>query len=280
MCNELFTDTDIEQTCAFLSGLGYEGIELAPYTFAPQGVDRAERAAVLRVRRAAEHAGLQVVGLHWLLLGPEGVHLTAADAAVRRRTSSYLEALVECCAELGGTVLVLGSPKQRNLPPATSRDEGMRRAAEVLEPAVRRAAGCGVRWALEPLPAQDTSFLQSLDECLLLDALLGGGPALGVQLDVKSLCAETADGRDPGSVVLAHSGAAARFVHLHANDRNLCGPGEGDTDFTALFGALRRVGYDGWVSIEAFRAPLGIEHTATAGLTHLRATLAAAERGT
>lgn len=271
MCNELFEGRSLEEACAFCAEVGYEGVELAPYTFAPEGVEGLAAADMVRVRRAVRSAGLEVVGLHWLLLGPAGVHLTAEEPEVRRRTARYLEALVACCAELGGSILVLGSPRQRSLPLGTARAEGLRRAAEALAGAVAAAASAGVRWALEPLPAPDTNFLNTLDDCLELDRLLGGGPALGVQIDAKSLCAEAGEGGDPADVVRAHAASAGRFAHVHANDRNLAGPGEGDTAFGPLLGALRAAGYDGWVSVEAFRAPRGIESTARTALRCLRA---------
>ena len=40
-----------------------------------------------------EDAGLETIGLHWLLAKTEGLHLTSPDPAVRRRTADYLEGL-------------------------------------------------------------------------------------------------------------------------------------------------------------------------------------------
>ena len=272
ICNELFEGWDFARTCDFVARTGYQGIEIAPFTVAADGVEvlRGPERAALR-RRAAD-AGLAVVGLHWLLVGPAGLHLTSGDGAVRARTGRYLSALAECCADLGGQVLVLGSPRQRNLEAGTAPEEGLRRAADCLEPAVRRAETLGVRWCLEPLPAADTNFLNTLDEALRLDRLLGAGSGLGVQLDVKSLCAEAADPTRPAPVIAAHAAAARRFGHVHANDRNLGGPGSGDVDFLPIFAALRAVGYDGWISVEVFDFQPGAERIATASLTYLQAT--------
>ena len=52
---------------------------------------------------------------------PEGLHLTSDDAAVRRRTVDHLQRLVDLCADLGGAVMVLGSPNQRSIPAGTDR---------------------------------------------------------------------------------------------------------------------------------------------------------------
>jgi len=262
MCNELFADWTLEQACRRCAELGYAGLELAPFTLAPQGLDRAAPGLLRQARRTAAACGLELIGLHWLLVGPQGLHLTSPDAAVRRRTAGYLCTLVEGCAEMGGRLLVLGSPKQRSLAPGQAR-------------AVERAAAAGLRWCLEPLPAVDTNFLNTLQECLELDRLLGGGPALGVQLDAKSLCAEAADPRRPEGPVLAHAADAGRFAHLHANDRNLGAPGSGDVDFGPLFAALRQVGYAGWTSVEVFDTRAGAEAIARDSLAYLRSALGA-----
>lgn len=274
VCNELFDGWEPARACAFAAEAGYTGIELAPFTFAPEGVDRAPPERLRQVRAAVAAAGLQVVGLHWLLVGPAGLHLTSVDAAVRARTTDYLRALVDCCAELGGETLVLGSPKQRLLPTGTPTAEGMRLAAAALAPAVEAAARAGVRWSLEPLPAEDTNFLNTLQSCLELDGLLGGGPALGVQLDVKSLCAE-ADGA-PEAAIARHAAHAARFAHFHANDKNLGAPGSGEVDFRPIFAALRACGYPGWVSLEVFDLRAGPEAIARSSIAYMRQAEAAA----
>ena len=165
--------------------------------------------------------------------------------------------------------MVLGSPKQRSLEAGMSLAEGLKLAADVLGPAVERALALGVRWSLEPLPKTDTNFLNTLGSSLELDALLGGGPALGVQLDVKSLCAESVEA--PASIIDQHSAQADRFVHFHANDRNLGAPGSGDVDFRPIFAALHRSRYTGWLSVEVFDTEAGPETIARAAIAYMRA---------
>ena len=91
---------------------------------------------IVEVRTQAEDAGLEVVGLHWLLAKTEGFYLTSPDPTVRRRTADYLRALAEVCADLGGKIMVLGSPKQRNLLPGVSYDDAEAYAVEVLHAAI------------------------------------------------------------------------------------------------------------------------------------------------
>ncbi len=83
-------------------------------------------------RRAVESAGFEIIGLHWLLAKTTGLHLTTMDAAGSQRTSEYLIELVDLCADLGGNVMVLGSPQQRNVPEGQSMESAMANAAEVI----------------------------------------------------------------------------------------------------------------------------------------------------
>lgn len=108
ICNELFAGWSLRQVMDFCKGLGYDAIEIAPFTLADsvELLDAEERAAI---RRMAAQAGIEIAGLHWLLVKPEGLHLTTSDTQVRVRTAQYLTALAHFCADIGGKVLVLGS---------------------------------------------------------------------------------------------------------------------------------------------------------------------------
>jgi sugar phosphate isomerase/epimerase len=111
ICNETFRDWPIDKAFAFAAECGYTGVEVAPFTIATYvteitPADRAE------VRRAAEAAGLEIIGLHWLLARTEGFHVTSPDPVQRRRTADYLGELARCCADLGGKLMVFGSPQQ------------------------------------------------------------------------------------------------------------------------------------------------------------------------
>ena len=90
------------------------------------------------MRRQAEDAGLETVGLHWLLAFTEGYYLTSsrrpipvADRRILRRTGQTLP-------RSGRPILVLGSPKQRNLLPGVSHDQALEYAADVIRGPRRR----------------------------------------------------------------------------------------------------------------------------------------------
>src|ERR1700682_6160437 len=115
ICNETFEGWDHPTVCRLVSGLGYSGLEMAPFTLAPRITDLSlEQRRILRCQ--AEECGLQIIGLHWLLARTEGLQVTSADEGVRRRTANYLGELGRCCRDLGGRLMVFGSPAQRRLP--------------------------------------------------------------------------------------------------------------------------------------------------------------------
>ena len=122
ICNETFAGWDHDRVCATVAECGYTGLEVAPFTLAPRITD-VSTACRAELRRTAERAGLSIVGLHWLLAKTDGFEVTSPDPAVRERTGKYLADLAHAAGELGGTVLVLGSPKQRNVPAGYSRHD-------------------------------------------------------------------------------------------------------------------------------------------------------------
>src|SRR5256714_14818553 len=138
ICNETFEGWDHARICRFVAGLGYTGLELAPFTLAPRVTDvSAERRRELK-RQADEH-GVTLLGLHWLLAKTEGLHLTSPDPAVRQRTADYLVELAKCCRDVRGDLMVLGSPAQRRVPANHTRAQATEFAVDTL----RRRAGAG-----------------------------------------------------------------------------------------------------------------------------------------
>src|SRR5262249_45993343 len=152
----------------FVADLGYAGLELAPFTLAPRVTDVSARRR-REVRRQAEECGLEIVGLHWLLARSEGLHLTSPEAAVRQATAGYLVELARCCAELGGSILVFGSPAQRRIPAAATRAQAGDWAVDTFRRAAAGIADAGVRLCLEPLSAPEADFINTCAEaCALL----------------------------------------------------------------------------------------------------------------
>ena len=143
ICNETFENWPFDKAFALASECGYTGLEIAPFTIKTDArqITAAERA---EVRRQAEQAGLEIMGLHWLLAKTTGLYLTSPDPAVHRETGEYFAELGRLCHDLGGSIMVLGSPQQRNLLPGVTKPEAIKYAAEVLSAAVPTLKDCDV----------------------------------------------------------------------------------------------------------------------------------------
>ena len=267
ICNELFGD-NAEDSLAAIASAGYEGVELAPYTLGKpaEEVSQEERR---RIRSTAADSGLVLTGLHWLLARTEGLHVSSNDPQTRARTLSRLNALSRLCADLGGTYLVFGSPAQRSTPEGMSRAEARANAVDLFRAWGETAAQDGTVVCLEGLPGDETDFMNTTADVIDVVAEVDS-PAVRMVLDVKSLSAE----RKPIPDLIRS--AAQHVAYVQANDANRQGPGFGDTDFVPIFQALGSIGYDGFVSVEAFEAPTGIEDMAVRSLAYLRSTSAQA----
>lgn len=261
ICNEMFVDQPFDEAFAIARKCGYTGIELAPFTIGSDAmsIDATKRK---EVRDQAAAADLEVIGLHWLLAKTEGYYLTSPDAAVRERTSEYFRELTRLCADVGGTIMVLGSPQQRNLLPGISHDEAMKYAADVLSAAEPTLKEYGITLAIEPLGPAEGDFLNTADLGAQLMEMIDS-PQVKLHLDVKAMSTEPTD---IPSIIKKH---AAQTAHFHANDPNLLGPGMGDVAFEPIFAALHEARYDGWVSVEVFDYEPGAEHIAKTSMENM-----------
>lgn len=244
ICNETFQDWDHERVCRFVAGLGYTGLELAPFTLAPLITDVTSQRRK-ELRKQAEEHGVQIIGLHWLLAKTEGLQLTAPDEAVRQRTADYLVELARCCRDLGGELLVFGSPQQRRIPAGATRAQAVAFAVDTFKRAMPGIADCNIKVCLEPLAPNDADFIQTCAEGVEIMERVKH-PAFILHLDVKAMLSE---GTPVPDLIRKN---APWTGHFHANDSNLRGPGFGTTDFVPIFKALKDTGYKGWVSVEVF----------------------------
>lgn len=246
LCNEVLAPWPFARQCEWAAALGYEGLELAPFTLGDDAwkLPAAERAAL---RRAASDAGIAISGLHWLLRQPEGLSITSPDATVRARTLDVLRGLIDLCADLGGAVLVHGSPAQRRLP-AGDEAAARERATEAFATVASHAQAAGVVYCIEPLAPPEADFLHTVAEAAATVQAIDQ-PALRTMLDC---CAAARAEAAPVHEVLARCLPTGLLAHVQVNDPNLRGPGQGALGFADILRALRRHGYAGWIAVEPF----------------------------
>ena len=266
ICQEMFENWDWERQCRVIAELGYTGIEVAPFTLGPRITDvSAEQRELLR--QQAEEQGLEIIGLHWLLAKTEGLHLTTAEQAVRKATADYVVALGEACADLGGDLMVFGSPAQRSLEAGMSLDQAYENAAEVFKSCLPRLAERNVRICMEPLTTKETDFVNTCADAVRLIEMVDE-PNFCLHQDVKAML-----GAESKSIPELIAEYAPIVGHFHVNDINLLGPGMGETKFEPIFAALLEVDYAGWVSVEVFDYSPGSENIARESIEYMQAVL-------
>ena len=268
ICNETFGDWPLDRALDLAKKTGYSGWEVAPFMLT-DNLDRFDAGSRNAYRKQVEAAGFEIIGLHWLLAKTTGLHLTTVDGQVRSRTSEYLGKLADLCADLGGNVMVLGSPQQRNVPEGQSMESAMENAAEVIRGVVPRLEQRAVRLAIEPLGHEEGNFLNTAADARRLQAMIDS-PQVQLHLDVKAMSDETT----PVPQIIRDNADA--MIHFHANDPNRRGPGMGEVDFIPIFQTLRDVGYDGWVSVEVFDYTPGIETLVVESMKNMRSAAATA----
>jgi len=262
ICNEIFQGWNLEATFLHAAKTGYDAVEIAPFTVAKSvtGPSANERQAI---RDAAARAGIAISGIHWVLAQTEGLHLTHPDESVREKTSRYLCDLVDFCADLGGGIMVFGSPKQRNILDGVTPREAWTWATAAFREAVARAEKRAVTICFEPLSSAETNFINTAAEAIQFVQQFDS-PHCRILLDVKAMCAE------PKPIPQIIRDSWPHFAYFHANDRNLKGPGFGNVDFKPIAAALKEVGYDGCVSVEVFNFDEDPEVIAAKSLEYLQ----------
>lgn len=262
ICNEIFQNWTLEDIFAYAAKVGYDAVEIAPFTIAKHVTDIPATKRT-EIREAARRAGIAISGIHWVLVQTEGMYLTHPDPATRSRTAKYFCDLVDFCGDIGGTTIVVGSPKQRNITEGVTRSQAWEWATGVFRDAVMKAEERGVTICFEPLAPAETNFINTTAEAIEFVQQLRT-PHFKIILDVKAMCSEA----KPIPQIIHDS--AGHFAYFHANDRNLKGPGFGDVDFRPIAAALKESRYDGYVSVEVFNFDEGPEVIATKSIEYLK----------
>ena len=247
LCNEVIAPMPFPQQCEYAAKLGYDGLEIAPYTLSDEP-HRLGAAQIAAARAAAEDAGIAVTGLHWLLVKPAGLSISTKDETTRRKTIDVMLAFIDQCAELGGRYLVHGSPHQRRVDPGETRAAAMARARDSFAAVAERAQKAGVVYCIEPLSSEQTPLINTLDEAARMVGEIGS-PAVRTMLDCSSAGRME---KEPLGALVERWLPKGAIAHVQVNDRNRRGPGQGEQRFAPLFASLRKHKYAGDVAVEPF----------------------------
>lgn len=265
LCNELLAaeGLGLAEQCRIAKQLGYAGLELAPATLGdkPHLLDASER---VRIRATVEGAGLRITGLHWLLSAYPDLSIT--DPAKRDDTRQVLAGLIGLCADLGGRVLVHGSPAQR-IRPEGMDDAGLERLlADFFAPLADEAEARGVNYCIEPLSRHETSVINTVAEGASL-ARAVNSPAFRTMIDISAAGLT----EPPVPDLIRHWVRTGWIGHIHANDSNRGAPGTGNDPFAQITAALIEAGWTAPIGVEPFWTVIDARVTAAIAAATLRA---------
>jgi sugar phosphate isomerase/epimerase len=247
LCNEVLEPLGFAEQCAFAAKLGYDGLEVAPFTLAANPMDISD-AQAREFRRIAEDAGLRIFGLHWLLVAPQGLSISSEDAGLRMKTLGVMIRLVELCALMGGNYLVHGSPKQRSTPQGSTKEQAVARVTDVFARIAPVAQKHGVTYCIEPLSMRETDVINTVAEAAaIVDEVQS--PNLRTMIDCS---AAGQIEKQPVAALIRQWVASGHVAHIQANDPNRRGPGQGDMQFQPVLRAIDDVKYAGVVAVEPF----------------------------
>ncbi|MES3001555.1 MAG: sugar phosphate isomerase/epimerase family protein [Pseudomonadota bacterium] len=251
LCNEVLQPMEFAKQCEFAAKLGYDGLEVAPFTLAEDPM-RITDAQARAYRRMAEDHGLAITGLHWLLVAPAGLSIVHDDIAVRDRTVAVMQRLTELCALMGGQYLVHGSPKQRSVPEGCTRAQALARAQDCFARVSDTARDLGLVYCIEPLSPRETDLVNTVAEAaLMVDAI--ASPGVKTMIDCSA--AGQAEAQSVADLMTQWI-PSGHVAHVQVNDPNRRGPGQGEMRFVPILQTLFRLeasgDYEGIVAVEPF----------------------------
>jgi D-psicose/D-tagatose/L-ribulose 3-epimerase len=218
-----------------LKKIGYDGVEVPIFDLdQTKWKQWAKRLDDLGLERTAN-----------TVIAPEHNPISA-DPAVREAAYTHMQAVVDSCATVGSSILC--GPHQVALGVFTGKgatDDEWKRSVEHLRRVAEYAAGQGVVLAEEIVNRFELYHLNTLDQGIrLVDEV--DHPNCKIHLDTFHAHIEE---KDPAAAIRRAGGRIAH-VHISENDRGV--PGTGSVAWDGTFAALRDVGYDGWLTVEAF----------------------------
>ena len=274
ICNEIFFYEDqekwtIRKQFEAARDLGFDGIEVSPFTLNDL-VQQITPDQIAEVKDASRSTGVEVVGIHWLLIGPTGLHGTDPDPEVRARTIAYFEDLVRFGMAIGGQMMVVGSPKQRAIKEGVTYEQAWGWFKQAMAAAGQVGKAADFKICIEPLfEGTGNNFIHRAEEARKMAQQINL-PNVGVILDTYSGSKEEAD------LPQAIRDTACCLYHYHCNDHTGFAPGLGEIDFVPIMKALLDIDYQRYCSIEVFDFTMDACEHAAKGLETLKKALAEA----
>ncbi len=219
-----------------LKDAGYDGVEIP--------VTRGEVGHYRRIAAVLKDDGLEPTVTINIL--DEEHNPISINPVYRKNAVEYLKWTIDCADALGAQVICGPFYQPVGVFSGNSAtDEERRYAAEVHTRVADYAGAAGIILAVEPLNRFECYFLNTIDDTAAYVRMVNH-PALFTMYDAFHANIEE---KDPVGCI-ARNIDVIRHVHVSENDRGT--PGRGHNDWPGIFTNLRKGGYDGWLTIEAF----------------------------
>ena len=203
-----------------------------------------------------------------MLVKPEKLHINHPDEIIRIRTQEYIEALIHFCADIGGKLLLHGSPHQRTIQEGWDTTEAWNNAKETFEVCLKVACKRNVIYCIEPLLRTSTNFVNTVDEALRLVREMNH-PNFKMMFDCRNACSQ-----EPSVIDALHLAfRSGHLRHIHVNDADGKAPGFGGIRFGPLLRMLLENGYRGYLSVEVFPFEPDPQTIASGSIGYLRGIL-------
>lgn len=218
-----------------LKKAGYDGVEVPVF-----------EGDVKHFKTLGKELANQGLGCTAVTVLGEDTNPISPDPKIRQAAVDRLRWALENTAAAGGTILA--GPVHSPLGGFTGQGptaEEKAWAAETLHKAAEEGQKVGVKIAVEYLNRFESYFLNTgADTRALVDAV--NHPYFRTMYDTFHTHIEA---KSPTSFVEA---LGNRIIHVHISENDRGTPGTGQVHWAETFKALRRINYDGWMTIEAF----------------------------
>jgi sugar phosphate isomerase/epimerase len=242
-----------DEAAARIAALGYEGLELladVPHAW-PAGLLATQKRGILK---ALEQVGLAFSNINAFMMNAVSDQrqpywhpsFIEPETNYRQVRIDHTRRALLLCAELGAPHITTepGGP----LAPGQSRQQAIDLFVEVLKPLAELALDLGVLLLIEPEPGL---LLETSDQYLEVAERVGS-PSIGLNFDVGHAYCVSED------IPRAIGKLASHIRHYHVEDiaasrvHHHLVPGTGAIDFAEVVAAIRRTGYQGWLTVELY----------------------------
>ena len=175
---------------------------------------------------------------------PASIRLTGNDVDYGK-TEAYLDKALGRAAQLGVKVIVLGSPKSKNVPEGYPMDKAWSQLVELMKTIDPLVRAKGITIVIEPLCKLESNIINTVAEGLQLFKAVNR-ENIKLLVDYYHLVVEKEDPE-----ILLRAGSYIKHVHF-ANPAGRVYPVETEHGYVRFMNLLKRIAYEGRISIEAY----------------------------